>query len=990
MRNSRKLLLGIAIFILVVGIIYFPGDVSRHSEGKAEVKEKLSGAARQLNSWWWGRALPDPYFINTKYMAAWDHAVKMKNSKDQITNSRTMAGFWTSLGPRTLGGRMLSLAINPLKHTTLFAGSASGGIWKSYTGGVGTDAWQPVTTGFPVLGVSSIIYHPSDTNIIYAGTGEIYRVDSTSGTPNPGNTGYNVWKTRGTYSVGLLRSTNAGTTWTQVFTRNFADLFGIQKIKFDPNNSNIVFICGTDGLYKYDSSTGITTPILTLTYISDIWINPSNSNQIIVGVGNLGNSVKGIYRTTDGGTTWINITSGLPASNQGYIKFDHHAGSNTIYASIGVSSSSSTEVYRSTDAGLNWTGISNTGHSQWQYWFAHTVAVDPNNVNMIFACGAQTKKRVSISGSSGTAGTFGSGNATMNTYIPLGGQEGPSNYLHDDIHDLEYVPNRSDSLYFLTDGGIFLSTNANTATVSNITLQSCNSGLVTAQFYGPVAQSQTDATFFLSGLQDNNTAVYNGSTGLWKRVVSGDGGPSQIKPDNDDIVLSSRDARAVYRSTDRTGSYSLVANYWGSVADSRTGFMAPLVWSQANPDKVYLASDNLHVSTDAGASFSNNSYSTATNYIEMQRKPAIAMAVAPNNENIVFISTSPFAQYDNDNDNIYVNSPANFMKTSTGNTPFTSIYGGGLPTPNRYIMDIAIHPTNSNIVWVALGGFGSGHIYQSADGGSTWTDKSGSGATALPDVPTNAVMIDPTNSNIIYAGNDLGVYVSPNAGANWYDFNGNLWDATQIVDLVPVPGSKIRAATHGKGLFESVLYSGTLPVVLGSFTGVNKGSYNELKWIVSQEDNLLHYVLEKSTDGRNFQVLETVPSRNSFIETIYVENDVIGTASSVNYYRLKMVNQDGSFTYSGIVQIRKHGKSNYTVVGNPFTDRIIIQYTLTVTRNLEACIYDTKGRLISATGLDGALGNGSLVLENLGSLSRGTYILRVHDGARPWSLRLVK
>src|SRR5687767_9591090 len=117
MKNTRYLLLGIAIFILVAGIIYYPGDSSPNSEEKTEVKEKLSGAARQLNMWWWSRAYPDPYFINTKYMAAWEQAVKMKNYKDPIAQGyRPQAGSWTSIGPKTLGGRMLCLAINPLRH----------------------------------------------------------------------------------------------------------------------------------------------------------------------------------------------------------------------------------------------------------------------------------------------------------------------------------------------------------------------------------------------------------------------------------------------------------------------------------------------------------------------------------------------------------------------------------------------------------------------------------------------------------------------------------------------------------------------------------------------------------------------------------------------------------------------------------------------------------------------------------------------------------
>lgn len=1000
--SSRTGLLYLLLFVAAVaGMSYLNEEIRQAQQDTSNPKvskkeDRLSGSGKQLSIWWWGRAYPEPDNLNDKYMAAWDHAVKMKEYNTAARfgnpNARLNLGAWNSIGPKTLGGRMLSLAINPVRHATLFAGSASGGIWKSYTGGVGLNAWQPVVTGLPVLGVPSIAYHPADTNIIYAGTGEVYRVDSTSGTPNPGNTGYNVWKTRGTYGVGLLRSTDAGQTWSQVFTRSMSQLFGIQKIIMHPTNSDWVMIAATDGLYRYDNSTGITTKLYNITYVSDVYVNPSNANQVVIAVGNLGNTLKGIYRSTNGGTTFTKITSGLPASFQGYISFDVHTSSNTLFASIGVSSSSSTELYRSTDQGATWSGITNTGHSQWQYWFAHACAVDPNNVNRVFVLGAQTKKRMNISGTSGTASTIAGGSASMNTYIALGGQEGTNKYVHDDIHDIEYLPGRSDSMYILSDGGIFLTLNANTATASNITFQSCNSGLTTAQFFGPVGQSTTDANFVLGGLQDNNTAVYNGATGLWKRSIGGDGGPAQVKPDNDNIVLASRDARQVYRSTNKMSTTpGSVTTYWGSVADSRTGFMAPLAWSPSNTNVVYLASDNLHKSTDAGASFSSNVYTSAANYIEAYRKPAIAMAVAPNNENVVYVSTSPFAQYDNDVDNIYYNAPANFMKTTTGNTPFSSVYNTGLPTPNRYILDIAVHPTNSNIVWVSLGGYGTGHVFRSTDGGANWEDRSGSGATGLPDVPTGAILIDPDNTNIIYAGNDLGVYISTNAGATWYDFNDGLWDATQIMDLVFAPGNLIRAATHGKGMFETIKYSGVLPVVLNEFTGVNKGTYNELTWKVSLENSLNRYELERSTDGINYQTINTVLPAGGTGDNTYSRNDQLGTLQEFTfYYRLKMVNTDGSYEYSSVVFLRKSMKEEVAVAGNPFSTSFVFRYNFPDKRSLSLRLYDMQGKLIRQQALNTTAGSGNITIDQLGPLAKGTYMLAVTDNRKKWNFKLVK
>jgi hypothetical protein len=106
------------------------------------------------------------------------------------------------------------------------------------------------------------------------------------------------------------------------------------------------------------------------------------------------------------------------------------------------------------------------------------------------------------------------------------------------------------------------------------------------------------------------------------------------------------------------------------------------------------------------------------------------------------------------------------------------------------------------------GGFGTPHVYMTANGGTTWVSKDpGPSGGGLPDVPANAILFDPNNPKIIYVGNDFGVYLSTDAGNTWRDFNRGLWDATQVVDLVPGPNNMLRAATHGKGMFQTVMYS---------------------------------------------------------------------------------------------------------------------------------------------------------------------------------------
>src|SRR4051812_635188 len=150
-------------------------------EDEEEGEEREAGVEKEMMSWYQSRGYPNPYFMNLKYQRAWEQFKKLKDEAGNPATRIQSTANWSSLGPSAnIGGRILTIAINPLKSTSIYIGSASGGIWKSYNGGTN---WQPVTTDFPVLGVTSIIIDPSDTMTIYAGTGEVYRNDTMTGTP---------------------------------------------------------------------------------------------------------------------------------------------------------------------------------------------------------------------------------------------------------------------------------------------------------------------------------------------------------------------------------------------------------------------------------------------------------------------------------------------------------------------------------------------------------------------------------------------------------------------------------------------------------------------------------------------------------------------------------------------------------------------------------------------------------------------------------------
>ena len=168
-------------------------------------KGKVSGAYDALNLFTLARTYPNDQIPNDSYSKAFKEIKQNRLSKFK---NKSAVDPWTAIGPHNTGGRTLAIAFNPQNPNTIYAGSASGGLWVSYSGGVEVDAWQRIETGFPILGVGSIAFEPNDSNVIYIGTGEVYNYDATG-------TGTAYRNTRGTYGIGILKSSDGGTTWNK-------------------------------------------------------------------------------------------------------------------------------------------------------------------------------------------------------------------------------------------------------------------------------------------------------------------------------------------------------------------------------------------------------------------------------------------------------------------------------------------------------------------------------------------------------------------------------------------------------------------------------------------------------------------------------------------------------------------------------------------------------------------------------------------------------
>ncbi|MCK5455368.1 MAG: hypothetical protein KAJ16_13450, partial [Calditrichia bacterium] len=329
---------------------------------------KTSGALAALTFLSAQRTYPNDTIPNAAHYAAFEYSYQ--NLKSGISSTISVEP-WRTIGPHNIGGRTLTIAFNPQNPNTIYAGSASGGLWKTKSAGIGSDAWNYVSTGFPVLGVSSIAITPEDSNTIYIGTGEIYSYQNSSG-------GISVRVTRGSYGIGILKTTDGGVTWRKSLDWSYHQQRGIQVVKLNPQNSSIIWAGTTEGTYKSTDAGGSWSRVNSTIMVTDLAINPDDTNIVFIACGNFESTGHGIYRTTDGGSSWIKLTQGLPSTFGGKAHLSIYPSyPSIIFASIGNghTGGAGSWLCRSDNNGDSWTIVSIEDYASFQGWFSHDVCV---------------------------------------------------------------------------------------------------------------------------------------------------------------------------------------------------------------------------------------------------------------------------------------------------------------------------------------------------------------------------------------------------------------------------------------------------------------------------------------------------------------------------------------------------------------------------------------------------------------------------------------
>lgn len=670
------------------------------------------------------------------------------NSGNKFSSNNMIASTtWTAIGPMgplsgSAGGQLLKsgrihfVSISPTNTNVLFIGAPAGGLWKSTNGGT---SWTTNTDNLPVTGFSDLAFDPTNTNIMYAATGD-------------GDAG-------DTYSNGIYKSTDGGTTWTLTgLTLNISSGIRFRKIVVNPANPQIVMAVATNGIYRTTNGGTSWTQPLTGTGMFDIEFKPTDPNTVYA----TGTTFR---LSTDGGVTWTQISNGIPTTGSNRMAIAVTANDpNYVYVLASSSANSGLlGVYKSTASGTVFTQMTTTinllgwatagNDTGGQGWYDLCIAANPLNKNEVVVGGVNVWRSTD-------------GAATWSIYGHWTGSGAP--FTHADQHDLEFEPNGT--LFNTNDGTVY----RRTATA----WQEISGTINVSQIY-KVGTSALTPNLWITGHQDNGTSTWNGTT--YTARMGGDGMDCFIDRTNDQNMF------AEYYN----GNFQKSTNGGLSWAACQTGLSgtAPWVtiWKQ-DPQvatKLWCGRQNMFVSTNLATSWSSVTALPVTGNV-------VEFAIAPSNNQVLYV----------------VKSNA-IMKTTDGGTTWSNITGT-LSTTIGF-QNVCISPTDPLKVWIVAGNYSAGNkVFYSNNGGTTWTNYSSN----LPNIPGNCLLYEPGSADRVYVGMDVGVYYRDNTQSTWTLYNAGLPN-TPVADMEisPAMPTKIVAATYGRGTWMVDVAPPALPPV---------------------------------------------------------------------------------------------------------------------------------------------------------------------------------
>ena len=758
---SKQIIFGTLGMTLVALAIFLSSPLSPLKTEKAHAK--WTPPTLEPNDW---MAIQRLYPYDRINPAAFQSAT---NQVAHLMQNAPARGYpWTFSGPDNIGGRISDIE-SPAGHpSTLYIGASTGGILKTTDLGL---TWTNLFNDVPVISVGDLAIDPNDDQVIYCGTGEA----NSASFSFLGN--------------GMYKSVDGGTTWQHIGLVNSAY---IGRVVVDYSNSQRVFVaaCGNlftsndergiyrseNGgqswqrvLYLNDSTSGIDLvqdPIHPQVVYASMW-------ERIRGLTyrrSFGES-SGIWKSIDGGTTWTEMTNGLPqGSNVGRIGIAVAKSNPDILYAFYDLDNYEVAVYKSINAGQLWTrtndGALYNMNSNFGWYFGQ-VRVDPSNANRVFVMGVNLF-RTDNGGSSWT---------DLSSWD-----------IHVDHHAMIF-DEANNRIIEGNDGGLYISENTGNSWthINNLPL---------TQFYAIDIDYKVPARIY-GGTQDNNTIrTMTGGTSDWEAILGGDGMYTLVDYTNSNVIYAESQWGNLCRSTNGGSNMTYIAT---PMSGDRVNWSAPLAMHPELPSTLYFGTYRVWKSLNKGTSWQavsddltagiNQYFYTITTIDISKIDPSIVMAGTGDGK--VHISTDDGQTWQN--------------------------ISAGLP--NRWITKVAFDPFDVNTVYVTLSGFRWDeplpHVFKSTSLGTSWIDITGN----LPEFPVNDIALDPDVPDKIIVGTDAGVYGTIDGGQNWtWIWNG--------LPAVPVCALKIHAPTRTivAGTYGLSSYRASLDDILTGISASGKKS----------------------------------------------------------------------------------------------------------------------------------------------------------------------
>ena len=687
-----------------------------------------------------------------------------------------------NIGPAMTSGRVVSLAVNPKNRAQFYVGVASGGVWKTTNAGI---SFTPVFDGEGSYSIGVVVLDPRNPNTVWVGTGE-----------------NNSQRSVG-YGDGVYRSDDAGKSWKNVGLKTSEH---IGRIVIDPRDSNVVYVAaqgplwgpgGERGLYKTTDSGKTWKQILKInddTGVADVAIDPANPDVLLASAWQRrrhfytlvnGGPECALYKSTDAGTTWRKVKSGLPTEELGRINFTYSpAQAGLVYARVEAANKAG-GVFRSTDGGESWTK-QNSFEGLPMYY--NQIFADPRNPDRIYL--DDTLFRVSED-----AGK---------TLKPLGERR-----KHVDSHVIWIDPADTDFIMVGCDGGLYESHDRGH-------LWRFFPNLPVTQFYDVAIDNSKPFSYVYGGTQDNASlggpSRTKSTAGIlsadWFITVFGDGFTSKVDPEDPNIVYAEWQGGGLVRYDRRSGEHVGIKPQEGKGEQGlRWNWDSPLIVSPHSHTRLYFAANKLFRSDNRGDGWRAVS-PDLTRALDRNKLPVFgkimnADAVAKNQSTALYSNISAVAESPRKEGLLYVGTDDGLIQISdNGGGAWRKIDKFPDVPEGVYVRRIVPSQFSETTVYAALDNHQNSdfkpYLLKSADKGATWVAITG-------DLPVKGTVYglaeDPVNPNLLFAGTEFGLYFTVDSGKKWTRLKTGLPTIAVRDIAIQKRDNDLAIATFGRGFY---------------------------------------------------------------------------------------------------------------------------------------------------------------------------------------------